>query len=77
MISEGVDLIILPYLLDTHSERQTWVNSVDPYQTPQNAASDQGLHSLPLVQQFYAIIGSKMVLLKKYKVKSKECKYLG
>ena len=27
-------------------------NGVDPDQTPQNAASDQGLHCLPLVQQF-------------------------
>ena len=27
-------------------------NSVDPDQMPQSAASDQGLHCLPLVQQF-------------------------
>ena len=27
-------------------------NSVDPDQTPQKAASDQGLHCLPLIQQF-------------------------
>ena len=32
-------------------DRQAWTNSVDPDQTPQNAASDQGLHCLPLVQQ--------------------------
>ena len=31
--------------------RQSWANSVDPDQTPQNAASDQGLHCLPLIQQ--------------------------
>ena len=31
---------------------QTWANSVDPDQTPQNAASDQGLHCLTLIQQF-------------------------
>ena len=30
----------------TYSERQACVNSVDPDQTPQNAASDQGLHCL-------------------------------
>ena len=31
-------------------DRQAWPNSVDPDQTPQNAASDQGLHCLPLIQ---------------------------
>ena len=29
-------------------DRQTWANSVDPDHMPQNAASDQGLHCLPL-----------------------------
>ena len=33
------------------SDRQARANSVDPDQTPQNAASDQGLHCLPLLQQ--------------------------
>ena len=37
----------------TYSVRQAWANSVDPDQTPQNAASDQGLHCLPLIQHFY------------------------
>ena len=32
---------------------QDWANSGDPYQT-QNAASDRGLHCLPLIQQFNA-----------------------
>ena len=32
-------------------DRQAWANSVDPDQTPQNAASDQGLHFLPFIQQ--------------------------
>ena len=27
--------------------------SVDPDQTPQNAASDQGLRCLPIIQHFY------------------------
>ena len=49
-VGGGFDLIILPY--STYSDRQTWTNSVDPDQTPQNAASDQGLHCLPLTQQF-------------------------
>ena len=52
MISEEVDLMKLPYLLfvlaHTHLS-----NSVDPDRTPQKAASDQGLHCLPLTQQFY------------------------
>ena len=46
----GVDLIKLRYF--TYSERQAWANSVDPDQAPQNAASDQGLHCLPLIKQF-------------------------
>ena len=33
-------------------EKKAWANSVDPVQTPQNAASDQGIHCLPLIQQF-------------------------
>ena len=32
-------------------DRQALANSVDPDQTSQNAASDQGLHCLPLVHQ--------------------------
>ena len=35
-----------------YSDRQAWANSVDPVETPQNAASHQGLHCLPLIQQF-------------------------
>ena len=31
--------------------RQAWVNSVDPDQMLQNAASDLGLHCLPSIQQ--------------------------
>ena len=41
--------------------RLTLANSVDPDQTPQNAASDQGLHRLPLIQKYLnARTGSKM-----------------
>ena len=32
-------------------DRQDCANRVDPDQTPQDAASDQGLHCLPLIQQ--------------------------
>ena len=35
------------------SDRQTCANSEDPDQTPQNAASDQGLHCLTLIQQVF------------------------
>ena len=39
-------------------DRQAYANSVDPDQTPLNAASDQGLHCLLLVQQYFKhIIG--------------------
>ena len=34
-------------------EGRAWANYVDPDQMPQNVASDQGLHFLPLIQQFY------------------------
>ena len=44
-----------------YSDRQVCANSVDPEQTPQNAASDQGLHFLPLIQWFLDIPkGSKV-----------------
>ena len=35
-----------------YSDRQAWANSIDPDETPQNAASHLGLHSLTLIQQF-------------------------
>ena len=37
--------------------RQARENRLDQDQTPQNAASDQGLHCLPLVQQYIKHIG--------------------
>ena len=57
-------------------DRKSLTNSVGPDQMPQSAASDQGLHCLSLIQQFYThytnlhtFAGSKIDL--KYKVKSK------
>ena len=48
------ELLVLPtyhiYLI--YSDRQAWANSIDPDETPQNAASHLGLHCLPLIQQF-------------------------
>ena len=38
-----------PKYWDTHAQ----ANSVDPDQTLQNAASDQGLHCLPLIQHYF------------------------
>ena len=40
-------------IFSTYSDKQAWANNVDPDQAPQNAASDQGLHYLPLTQLFY------------------------
>ena len=37
----------------TYWNKQAWANSVDQDQTPQNAASDQGLHCLPLSQAVF------------------------
>ena len=34
-------------------ERQALAISVDPDKTSQNAASDEGLHCLPLIQQYF------------------------
>ena len=45
----------------TYLDRQTGANSVDPDQTPPNAATDLGLHCLHLTQQFLdSAIGSRM-----------------
>ena len=38
------------YLMN--SDRQVWAKGVDLCQMPQNATADQGVHHLPLVQQF-------------------------
>ena len=35
-----------------YSDRQAWANNADPDEMLQNAASHQGLHCLPLIQQF-------------------------
>ena len=49
--------------------RQAWANSVDPDETPQNAASHQDLHCFPLIQLFLDItLGSKLYLFK-FKIK--------
>ena len=40
------------HIYHMYSDKQTWANSIDPNETPQNAASQQGLHCLPLIQQF-------------------------
>ena len=34
-----------------YSDRQARANSIDPDEIPQNAASHQGLHCLPQIQQ--------------------------
>ena len=60
----GVHLIKLPYSLYVFGK--TGLNKqCSPDQAPQNAASDQGLHCLPLIQQFY----THWICWRKYKVK--------
>ena len=44
-------------------DRRALANSVAPDQTPHNAASDQGLHRLPLIQMFLDISGFRLSLL--------------
>ena len=49
----------------TYSDWQAWTNSADPDETPQNVASHQGLHCLPLIQQFLdTTSGSELYLFK-------------
>ena len=36
-----------------YSDRRSFANSVDKDQTPQDAASDQDLHRLPYIQQYF------------------------
>ena len=43
-------LMKLPYMSQIFGQRG--LDSVDPDQTPQNAASDQGLHCLSFIHQF-------------------------
>ena len=48
-----------------YMDRQAWAKSVDPDETPQNATSYQGLHCLPITQQFLdTAMGSKLNLFK-------------
>ena len=48
----GVRIYRIIAVYSKYSDRQVRANSVDPDQTPQNAASDQGLHCLSFIQQF-------------------------
>ena len=41
------------YINPRYWDREVWANSVDPDQMPHSVASDQGLHCLPLVQQYF------------------------
>ena len=47
-----VGIRIAVFMLSIRRGRPDRANSVDPDQTPQNAASDHGLLCLPLIQQF-------------------------
>ena len=40
----------------TYLDRQALANCVDPDKRPQNMATDQGLHCLPLIKQFLDIL---------------------
>ena len=53
MCPEGIFLYgeLVPYFYPKYLDRQTCANSVEPDQTPPNAASDLGLHCLHLILQ--------------------------
>ena len=53
------------HIYQMYLERQAWANSVVPDEMLQNEASDQGLHCLPLIQQYLdTTLGSKFYLFK-------------
>ena len=70
----GLDILSSPqrhlssclyHIYPTHSDREAQANNVDYDQMPYSVASDQGLHLLPLVQQFLdPSTGSKIDLFK-------------
>ena len=48
-----------------YSDRQAWVNSVEPDELQQTAVSHQGLHCLSLIQQFLdTTLGNKLFMFK-------------
>ena len=51
-INESSASFFAYYYNPKYWDKQAWANSVDPDQTPQKAAFNQGLHCLPLIQQF-------------------------
>ena len=52
-------------MYSVYLDRQACANSLDLDETPQNVVSHQGLHCLPLVQQFLnTTSGSKLYLFK-------------
>ena len=56
---------------DMYWDRQARENNIDPDEMPQNGTSHQGLHCLPLIQQFLdAILDSELF---KFKNKMVRC----
>ena len=45
-------VFVMCRIYSTYLDRQAWENNVDPDKLPQNAATDQDLHCLPIKQQF-------------------------
>ena len=57
---------LVPYFYPRCLDRQICASSVEPDQTPPNAASNLGLHCLHLIlQSLDSAIGSQMGLLKR------------
>ena len=53
-------------------DRKTWANTVDPDQTPQNAATDQGLHCFAThPTSLHTSTGTKLDSLKLYRYSNK------
>ena len=52
-----------------YSDKQAWVNSADPDETPHNAASHQGLHCLLLIQKCLDTTSGSRLYLFKFEIK--------
>ena len=66
-ISSQKNLLLLLYLqyVFGQTDRQASAKCIDPDEMSQNVASHQGLHCLPLIQQFLdTTLGSKLYLFK-------------
>ena len=54
------------HIYHMYLDRQAWGNSVNPEKMPQNMASHQGLHCLPLIKKFLNTTSGSILYLVKF-----------